>query len=67
MVRIDELLRTKPFGVVAHRGGGLEAPENRIAGIRHGLKSKKDIDKFLISLLDSDEFLKYEDIKDELE
>ncbi len=43
MVRIDELLRTKPFGVVAHRGGGLEAPENTIAGIRYGLKSRADI------------------------
>ncbi len=43
MVRIDELLQTKPFGVVAHRGGGQEATENTIEGIEYALKTKADI------------------------
>ncbi len=60
---ILELLQRKPFTVIAHRGGGLEAPENTIKGIRHGMRVGADIieidvrktkDNRLILLHDSD-------------
>ncbi len=40
---IKELLQTEPFAVIAHRGGGLEAPENSLKGIRHGMRVGADI------------------------
>ncbi|BCD68516.1 glycerophosphodiester phosphodiesterase [Nitratiruptor sp. YY09-18] len=60
---IKKALHTKPFGVIAHRGGGLEAPENTIKGIKHAIRIKADIvevdirstkDGELILLHDSD-------------
>jgi len=60
---IEQALHTAPFAVVAHRGGGLEAPENTIKAIRHAVRIKADIvevdvrstkDGELILLHDSD-------------
>ncbi|SMC09159.1 glycerophosphodiester phosphodiesterase [Nitratiruptor tergarcus] len=60
---IEKALNQKPFGVIAHRGGGLEVPENTIKGIKHAIRIKADIvevdirstkDGELILLHDSD-------------